>query len=391
MATPPDQQGPEQFNPTEGIESNAEIISGQEVIEKSIEDVQEVRDKIEEELGLVKNSPELHEASNDALVYLAKSTLDVENLPESAKVDAVEDVLVESAMEVDVGGQVSGATPVAELDGEDFDRMFRDIEAQFATDHAVLPSGHEAAPVVGRILDETEGIRDHTGEDVEIIPAQSEQDKLIDEMLTVRNSEQSEVGPEEAEQVNEVYNGLIDDMLLKHVGEIDSWAWSDGTAGHGLILETKSETGQSVLHIEVIKATEGDGVVNEANMGMAQAFQEAMGRDKPMHSSDIQLKERISFQVGGEEGEAWTYFQYEDGSVRRINSPEEVMKGGIEDGAVERLRMMRALYDVQQELGTNDYQVSMKEMEEVRKLLNTPALHATRDSYTNLIPPTEIR
>lgn len=120
---------------------------GKAIIEKSLDDIGAVQARVTERLHLAPNSAEAIRATDEALVHIAESYLDSLGASAEEKKDAVEDVVIESALERDYGIK-RALTPAAvlELDGHgpDIDQVIANLHET----HAKLPSGHEAAVIM---------------------------------------------------------------------------------------------------------------------------------------------------------------------------------------------------------------------------------------------------
>lgn len=128
-------------------EASAELRTGEQTVSKSLDDIDIVETRVTTALGVERGTPEAVKLTDEALVGIANYELSSDDFTAAERRDAVEDIVVESAVEL-----AHGATPdqtalsmftVTKHPGE-----ISEIVDRLNETHATLPSGHEAALLV---------------------------------------------------------------------------------------------------------------------------------------------------------------------------------------------------------------------------------------------------
>lgn len=131
----------------ETLGGNPEQADGQAVITGSLEDIDVVEKRVTHELGIAPGTAEAVTVTDEALVAIAEHTITSPWASEADRVDVVQDVAVETALEMDAGAPPDH-TALARFQPADYPKELREVAEVLAADHATLPSGHEAAPLL---------------------------------------------------------------------------------------------------------------------------------------------------------------------------------------------------------------------------------------------------
>jgi len=155
--------------------------SGEDIVRRSLEDIQHVEDAVTESLDLVPGSAEAINATDEALVHIAESTISSSESTTAEVMDVVEDIAVESAMEIEHGLDAA-QTPANVLKLDGFEGSLDEVIASLDASHATLPSGHEVAPFVVQALSELPQFDDHeeTTDEIEYVEASSERNEVVE-------------------------------------------------------------------------------------------------------------------------------------------------------------------------------------------------------------------
>ena len=127
--------------------------SGEQVVEKSLRDIQEIEEKVTDRLGLLPGSPEATDATNQALAAIAEDTLEQSDTSPVEKNDVLDDVAIRTAVEIE-GGMPVERTPVAILELHGYGTSLDSEVARLAELHPVTSENHEVVPLVIQAIDE---------------------------------------------------------------------------------------------------------------------------------------------------------------------------------------------------------------------------------------------
>lgn len=127
--------------------------NGEQIVAKSIRDIEALEKSVIERTGVEPGSAEAVRETDSALVYIAEETIKSPQHGVEEKNDALDDVVIETALEIEQGIRAFD-TPVATMEDDGFGSDLNEIVTRLHTSHATLPSGHEAAPLVMRAIDE---------------------------------------------------------------------------------------------------------------------------------------------------------------------------------------------------------------------------------------------
>jgi hypothetical protein len=137
----------------ESTNGGQELGSESLIVEKSIADISELEQKVASSLHIELGTQEAVRATDQALVYVAETTVGSAYTTDAEKHDAVDDLAVESALELDAGIGAN-ETPLQQFESDGYQDSINDVVSRLHLGHATLPSGHEAAPIMMKALDE---------------------------------------------------------------------------------------------------------------------------------------------------------------------------------------------------------------------------------------------
>jgi len=165
-------------------EASAEVRTGEQVISKSIDDIDDVESRITAVLGIQPGSAEAIKLTDEALVDIANYELSSDEFTAEERRDVVEDVVIESAIEM-AHGAMPNQTALSIFNVPKNSDSISDVVQRLNKTHATLPSGHEAGLLVEKAMkDLTEHpVMQETPGTVEYITsneAKTEQEKTID-------------------------------------------------------------------------------------------------------------------------------------------------------------------------------------------------------------------
>lgn len=127
--------------------------SGEQVVEKSLHDIQKIEEKVTDRLGLLPDSPEATDATNQALAAIAEGILEQSDTSPVEKNNVLDDVAIRTAVEIE-GGMPVERTPVAILELRGYGTSLDSEVARLAELHPVTPENHEVVPLVTQAIDE---------------------------------------------------------------------------------------------------------------------------------------------------------------------------------------------------------------------------------------------
>ena len=133
-------------------EASVEKRTGEQIVSKSLEDIDVVETRVTDELGVARGSAEAVKLTDEALVGIAEHELSSPDFTVEERRDAVEDVVVESAVEL-AHGATPDQTPLSIFTFNKHPGEISDVVDKLNETHATLPSGHEAAPLVMEAID----------------------------------------------------------------------------------------------------------------------------------------------------------------------------------------------------------------------------------------------
>lgn len=134
---------PEEGRETEPLPANT--------VEHTLYEIHTTQTQIAERLGVPVDSSEATQATDDYLVDAAEDAVVSPNKTKAEIEDALQDVVVETALELDHGVDLA-RTPGYKMVGDGFDEQLQEMADKFQESHATLPSGHEVGPFMQTAL-----------------------------------------------------------------------------------------------------------------------------------------------------------------------------------------------------------------------------------------------
>lgn len=120
-------------------------------VAKALDSINATETKISEHFGLAPDAPELPDLTDDALVHVAESAIDLtKDHPEQSEVakDAVKTVLIEGVLEV-TGDRPEGTeNPIIKLENDGHGEEVTEAVRKFHEEGAVLPNGDSVAETI---------------------------------------------------------------------------------------------------------------------------------------------------------------------------------------------------------------------------------------------------
>jgi len=134
-------------------EASVEVRSGEQIISQSIDDIAAVESRVTTELGISSGTAEAVRMTDEALVDIANHELSSDDFTPAERRDAVEDIVIESAIEM-AHGATPDKTALAMFTVTKHPGDISEVVDKLNESHATLPSGHEAGPLVMKAIDE---------------------------------------------------------------------------------------------------------------------------------------------------------------------------------------------------------------------------------------------
>jgi len=198
-------------------QKSPELRSGQQIVIDSIESIQEVESQVTTTLGIGTGTPEAITVTDEALVAIANHQLNSNESNTQERREALDDVIIESAMEI-VHGATVNQTPLAKTDIQRHgDEVNMAVGTLKQTD-ARLPDGREVAELIEEAIDELEHGPDKQGERGQI------------EALFEEKPELASIGT--PEQYADYLETVIPDNEVPEVPYDGATQESDGTEAH---------------------------------------------------------------------------------------------------------------------------------------------------------------
>ncbi|MBC7943384.1 hypothetical protein H7X68_02725 [Candidatus Saccharibacteria bacterium] len=137
-----------------GLQDSPEIgeINDNYIVERSIKTIETTQAEVTLGLGLEPGSPFAVAETDEALVYIAEQS-QVNSRTESGVSEAIEDAVIEGALEQAGLKKSAGKNPITILELGGFGDEINDIVAELHASHATLPNHQEAARVVADAIE----------------------------------------------------------------------------------------------------------------------------------------------------------------------------------------------------------------------------------------------
>jgi hypothetical protein len=237
-------------------------LSGAEIFQKSLNDINSVEHEVVQVLGLEPGSPDAVAATDEALVYIASETID-SAAPSEEITDIVEDIAVAGALELARERRSSAQNPIVALEqagyGDDLAKVVRGLHEA----RVELPDHQEVADVVAR---EIEKLSEHPVmsdgvHGVEYIPPSAQE---------LKGREQA-VGEGSAYDDEPAAHVVMSDEALREAGR--NWQYDD----NGNIHETTS--GRVVHSNQAGEEVQRQGRVDDQDLAYVMAHEVDRLRD----------------------------------------------------------------------------------------------------------------
>jgi len=138
------------------LEASVEQQTGEQIISKSLDDIDIVETRVTSELGIERGTAEAVKVTDEALVDIANYELNSDDFTAEERRDVVEDVVIESAVEL-AHGATPDQTALFMFDASKHPGEISQILDTLNETHATLPNGAEAAPLVMEAIAELSG------------------------------------------------------------------------------------------------------------------------------------------------------------------------------------------------------------------------------------------
>ena len=139
-------------------EASAELRTGEQIIAKSLDDIDIVETRVTSELGVTRGTAEAVKLTDEALVGIANFELNSPDFTADERRDAVEDVLVETATEL-AHGATPNQTALSIFTVSRHPEDISNIVDILNKTHSELPNGEQAAPLLINAIAELNGHR----------------------------------------------------------------------------------------------------------------------------------------------------------------------------------------------------------------------------------------
>lgn len=188
--------------------------TGEQIVEKSLGDIHAIETQVVKELQLEPGSLEAAEATTQALAHIAESTLESPHATEAEKADVMDDVAIETAIEIEHDIDPS-KTPVTILELDGYGEDVTAVVARLHETHATLPSSHEAAPLVMAAIEGHAEISNLDG-NVEYSPPhpekRAEPERFSDEQI-LEDARERMLTPNQLRRGSEIVNQQTGEIL----------------------------------------------------------------------------------------------------------------------------------------------------------------------------------